>query len=200
MRATLAPLLSWSIASCFVFFICSAFASVGVQSFAPAMFAAAYGLAPLAGASLLTAFLVAGAGGILIGGFIASGTTHHERIAAGGMGAGAIIFLLLALGVVPAPLLLAPVCLGGFLLGVAYPSRDMLVRAAAPRGAIGRTFGVVYCGVDIGAASGPAVLGWLLDYGQPQWTFIAIALVLAANVALAYQAAIRRPVADLNAA
>ena len=77
---------------------------------------------------------------------------------------------------------------------------NMLVRAAAPRGAIGRTFGVVYCGVDIGAASGPAVLGWLLDYGQPQWTFIAIALVLAANVALAYQAAIRRPVADLNAA
>jgi MFS family permease len=163
-----------------------------MQSFAPAMLAAAYGLTPLAGATLLTAFLLSSAAGILVGGFVASSIAHHERAAALGMAGGAVTFALLATSSPPVGLLGPLLCAGGFALGTAYPSRDMLVRAAAPKGAIGRTFGVVYCGTDIGAALGPGAIGWLLDHGRPDWSFLSVALVLAANIVLAYQATRRR--------
>ncbi len=59
-------------------------------------------------------------------------------------------------------------CLGatGFLTGVITPSRDMLVRAAAPPGAEGRAFGIVSTGFNIGGAVGPMLFGWLLDRGH----------------------------------
>jgi predicted MFS family arabinose efflux permease len=52
------------------------------------------------------------------------------------------------------------------------PSRDMLVRAAAPPGATGRTFGVVTTGFNIGGALGPVLYGWLMDHGQPRAVFL----------------------------
>ena len=53
------------------------------------------------------------------------------------------------------PLMLALV-LGatGFLAGVVAPSRDMLVRAASPSGAEGRTFGIVSTGFNLGGVVG----------------------------------------------
>ena len=108
------------------------------------------------------------------------------------MASAAALFALLASASVPVVLLLPALCATGFALGISYPARDMLVRTAAPKGATGRTYGIVYSGVDIGAATGPAVLGWLLDHGRPEWAFLAVAIVLAANVALAFQAAVRR--------
>jgi len=38
-----------------------------------------------------------------------------------------------------------------------------LVRKAAPVKSSGRVFGLVYSGIDVGAAMGPALLGLLLD-------------------------------------
>ena len=46
------------------------------------------------------------------------------------------------LGLAPLPLILA-MSAAGLLSGMIMPSRDMLVRAAAPPGAMGRTFGIV---------------------------------------------------------
>ncbi len=39
----------------------------------------------------------------------------------------------------------------------------MLVRAASPKGAEGRTFGIVSTGFNIGGVIGPIFLGYLLD-------------------------------------
>ena len=50
-------------------------------------------------------------------------------------------------GLGAAPLIVA-MAAAGFLGGLIMPSRDMLVRAAAPPGAVGRTFGVVTTGFN----------------------------------------------------
>jgi len=66
------------------------------------------------------------------------------------------------------------------------PSRDMLVRAAAPPGAMGRAFGVVTMGLNIGGMIGPLMFGFLMDHGAPRWVFGAsvIAMITVAIVAL----------------
>jgi FSR family fosmidomycin resistance protein-like MFS transporter len=51
------------------------------------------------------------------------------------------------------------------------PSRDMLVRAAAPPGMAGRVFGIVTTGFNIGGAIGPMLGGWFMDNGAPRWIF-----------------------------
>ena len=61
--------------------------------------------------------------------------------------------------------------LAGFLSGIIMPSRDMLVRAAAPAGAIGRAFGIVTIGFSIGGTIGPMLFGWILDRGMAHWIF-----------------------------
>jgi len=43
----------------------------------------------------------------------------------------------------------------GFSMGVTAPSRDMLVRAATPRGSSGKVFGFVYSGLDVGSLIAP---------------------------------------------
>jgi MFS family permease len=77
-------------------------------------------------------------------------------------------------------------CCAGLLGGLIIPSRDMLVRAAAPPGAMGRTFGIVTSGFSIGGMVGPLMFGFIMDQGAPQWVFggSVIVMVLTASVAL----------------
>ena len=51
------------------------------------------------------------------------------------------------------------------------PSRDMLVRRAAPPGAAGRVFGIVSTGFNIGGIIGPLLFGWMMDHGSPRSGF-----------------------------
>ena len=69
--------------------------------------------------------------------------------------------------------------LAGFLFGIMQPSRDMLVRKAAPPGAAGRVFGIVSTGFNIGGIVGPILFGWLMDNGEPRWVFGAAVVFMA---------------------
>jgi MFS family permease len=69
------------------------------------------------------------------------------------------------------PLLMAVV---GFGAGLSAPSRDLLIRAAAPKNATGRVYGVVYSGLDVGFALGPLSFGLLMDLGSPASVFVVI--------------------------
>jgi MFS family permease len=64
------------------------------------------------------------------------------------------------------------------------PSRDMLVRAAAPPGQAGAVFGIVSTGFSIGGIIGPPAFGWFIDHGQPQFLFIAAAACMGLGVAM----------------
>ena len=75
--------------------------------------------------------------------------------------------------------------LAGFGTGLAGPSRDMLIKRAAPPGATGRVYGTVYSGLDVGFALAAPVFGWLLDHGQPGGIFGGSALALGLGIASA---------------
>jgi len=64
----------------------------------------------------------------------------------------------------------------GFGAGIASPSRDLLVRAASPKNATGRVYGVVYSGMDCGQAIGPVLFGTLMDAQHAAWVFAGIGL------------------------
>ena len=69
--------------------------------------------------------------------------------------------------------------------GLAGPSRDMLIKRAAPPGATGRVYGTVYSGLDLGFALGSPIFGALLDSGSPGAVFYGAALALLLGVASA---------------
>lgn len=115
----------------------------------------------------LSAFLFASAFGVLAGGVLADRTDKHGYVAAAAFGLAALM-VVLVIKTPLSPALLA-IALGttGFLTGVVAPSRDMLVRAASPVGAEGRTFGIVSTGFNVGGIIGPLLFGLLLDQGMP---------------------------------
>jgi MFS family permease len=141
---------------------------------------------PFAAANLaLTAYLTATALGVLAGGFVADMTRRHCDVAAGGFGLNALIILAIATVGFGSAALVALMGAAGLLSGIIQPSRDMLVRAAAPAGAIGRAFGIVTVGLSIGGIFGPMLFGWIMDRGAPRWVFGASALFMVLTVATA---------------
>lgn len=180
-----------ALVACMAFFITINVAMMGLQSFGAALLQAAWGYAPAVAAGWLTAFIVCAGAGMLAGGFVAAGTRRHERVAAGGTLAAAGVASLLAAHAVPAALAGPLACLAGFAIGLVAPSRDMLVRASTPPGATGRAYGIVYSGVDIGAALGPAIAGALLDRGRPDAAYATVAVALGVTALLGLEIARR---------
>jgi MFS family permease len=168
-----------------VFFILLSLSTSGISNFSVVALMEAYAL-PFSTANLaLTAFLTASAFGVLGGGFVADLTRRHGDVAAIGFAANAVIMLLIAtIGFAP-PVLIAAMGFAGFLSGMIMPSRDMLVRAAAPPGAMGRAFGIVTMGLSIGGTVGPMLFGWIMDRGAPRWVFGASVVFMVLTVAMA---------------
>ncbi|MBV9861913.1 MAG: MFS transporter [Alphaproteobacteria bacterium] len=167
------------------FFALLSLSGSGLTNFSVVALGGAYGT-PLAVANLaLSAYLIATALGVLAGGLVADKTHKHAEVAAGGYAVNALI--VFAIGTVDlgaAPLVTA-MASAGFLGGLIMPSRDMLVRAAAPDGAVGRTFGVVTTGFNIGGAIGPMLFGWIMDEGAPRWVFGASVILMVITAAAA---------------
>lgn len=161
---------------CFAFFLITAMALGGIQSFSSQGLRSLYGMPLVWATAGYTAYMLASAGGMVWGGFVAAKTTRHERtIALGFTGAG-LLALVIAAGMVPS--WMAVMLMGGigFGAGIAGPSRDLLIRAAAPKNATGRVYGVVYSGLDIGLALAPLLFGLLMDARHPAWVFVCIGL------------------------
>jgi MFS family permease len=154
-----------------VFFVLLSLSSSGISNFSVVALMSAYGL-PLSAANLaLSAYLTASAFGVLGGGFVADRTRRHGQVAAIGFAVNAVIILLIGTIGFPPLVLVAAMGTAGFLSGMIMPSRDMLVRAAAPAGAIGRAFGIVSIGLSTGGIIGPMLFGWIMDRGAPHWVF-----------------------------
>jgi MFS family permease len=160
---------------CFFYFVFVTIAGLGLQTFIPTVLGSIYGVSLALATSTLTAYLLGGAAGILTGGFLAARTSRHDRVAAGGMLVAASVLLVVAMGAVPSALLMPVFVLIGFAMGATGPSRDLIVRAATPKGAAGRVYGFVYSGLDLGGIIGPVAFGVMLDHGHPQAMLLAVA-------------------------
>jgi len=166
-----------AILACFAYFVIQTTASIGLQTFTPSALNAGFGVALALANSAVTAYLLGGTAGIFVGGFLAARTDRHDRVAATGLLAGALLAAVVATSP-PLPLLLPIFAAIGFALGSTGPSRDLIVRNATPKGASGRIYGFVYSGLDIGSMLGPVWFGVMLDHGLAPQMFVVVAVLL----------------------
>ena len=168
-----------------IFFMLLGLSSAGIGNFGVVALMSGYGVSFSAANVALTAYLGFSAAGVLAGGILADRTRRHGQVAAACFAINAVIMLVIATVTLPTLLLTALMALAGFLGGVIAPSRDMLVRNAAPPGAAGRAFGIVSTGFNFGGIISPILFGWFMDHALPHWVFGASACFMAATVLLA---------------
>lgn len=156
----------------------------GINNFGVVALMSGYGATYSIANVALTAFLGCSAAGVLAGGFLADHTERHGYVAAACFAANAAIVLLIALVTLPGWALTATMAAAGFLSGVIAPSRDMLVRNAAPPGAAGRAFGIVSTGFNLGGIVSPLLFGWIMDQSAPHWVFGASVIFMVATALL----------------
>lgn len=170
---------------CFSFFFFSTCALSAIQSFAGPALHQLTGL-PLTMTSLVVSgYMLFGAVGIVIGGFWVARSDRLEKIISACLLAAAGMLILVGSGVLPGLVAVGLTALAGFGAGLAGPSRDMLIKQAAPPGATGRVYGTVYSGLDLGYATAAPAFGALLDHGAPSAVFYGSALALSLGVASA---------------
>jgi MFS transporter, FSR family, fosmidomycin resistance protein len=175
---------------CFSFFFWTTAALSAIQSFAGPALGRIYGLPLSVAASVVTGYMLCGALGMVAGGFLIGRAERLERTVALAMAWSAALLLLVATAW-PVPLVAAAsVALAGLGTGISGPSRDMLIRGAAPPGATGRVYGTVYSGLDAGFALAAPVFGWLLDHDRPRLVFAGSALVLVLGILSAASVAV----------
>ena len=187
--AALAFLGSGAVWLCFLFFLITTSAFGVLQNYAPAILHNVYGMALPVATLGLTAYLLGSALGMVAGGFIGSRFDDSDFVIAPSLALSALTSLLLAFGLSPTMAILPLMALIGFGVGVAAPSRDLLVRRAATAqfgaSAYGRVYGFVYSGLDIGLALSPLVFGPMLDAGRYNAPLLGVAALQVAALLLA---------------
>jgi MFS family permease len=168
-----------------IFFTLLSLSNAGIGNFGVVALMSGYGASFPTANIALTAFLGFSAIGVLAGGFLADRTLRHGQVAAACFAINAAIVFVIATVNLPLLLLTAAMGTAGFLGGVIAPSRDMLVRNAAPAGAAGRAFGIVSTGFNIGGIVSPLLFGWIMDQNLPHWVFGASAVFMILTVLLA---------------
>lgn len=170
----------------FGFFFFSTLVLGAVENFGPSLLRDLYGLSLTAATSGLTFYLVGGAGGLVVGGFLVSSGKGQEKVVGLCFMGSAALALLLALVLAPGWSVIGLMAAMGFGVGIAGPSRDMLVRqstvASVGKGAFGRIYGLVYSGADVGLATAPLIFGMLMDAGKPRFVFAGVSVALAIGV------------------
>ena len=167
------------------FFLLLSMSTSGISSFGVVALMSGYGNSFASANLALTGFLGASAVGVLAGGWLADRTARHGQVAAACFALNAVIVLAIAVTTLAPAILIAAMACAGFLSGVIAPSRDMMVRNAAPPGAAGRAFGIVSTGFNIGGIVGPLLFGWIMDQNVPHWVFGASVVFMSLTVLLA---------------
>lgn len=185
--------LTPAIISLTIFFMLLGLSNSGISTFGVVSLMSGYGLLFSTANIALTAYLGASAIGVLAGGFLADRTHRHGDVAAACFAANVVIVVLIAMTSPHPVLLIAMMTLAGFLGGVIAPSRDMMVRKAAPPGAAGRAFGIVSTGFNMSGIFSPILFGWIMDQSMPRGVFWMAAFFMALTVLLAFVTERRKP-------
>ena len=161
---------------CWVFFFFSMASTSSLQSFAPSALFNIYQVPMNVGSYYITLLALGSAAGVLFGGYLAAKLQAPERIVSSCLTITIVMCLLLGTGFIPISLIPILFIGLGFGYGVVAPSRDLLVKTVTPKGVAGRVYGIVYSGIDLGAAVGPFIFGFFMDAGLPKALFFGIVL------------------------
>ena len=167
---------------CFSFFFWSTCALSAIQTFASPSIQATYSLPLEITAFIVTGFMFCGAAGMLIGGFLVGRVQRLEKVISVCMLGSAAMLALVGTGWLPGMAAVVVASLAGFGTGIAGPSRDMLIKRAAPPGATGRVYGTVYAGLGTGFCVAAPVFGFMLDHQMYHSVFFGAALALVLSV------------------
>jgi predicted MFS family arabinose efflux permease len=178
-------LITPTVLSLMAMYVLLSLSTSGISSFSVSALVLGYGIELSPANTALTCFLFASATGVLVGGSLADRTRHHGLVAAGAYALTAMICVTLAVTQPSALIVTLMLGLAGFLTGIITPSRDMMVRAAAPKGAEGIVFGIVSTGFNIGGLIGPLLYASLLDRGHTSAIFAVAAVFMVLTVTLA---------------
>ena len=171
-------LLSRSVMMFFAFFMVSAMAGVGIQSWLITILHQMHGLAIEAASAALTGYMIGATGGILIGGWVADRTEHHlPFVVVLTIGAAALLLLVAGVSLAELPTI-GVLFVAGLMTGASRTPRDVMVKDAAPPGQIGKVFGFVSSGMSLGGAIMPVPYGMIIDAGRPDLVLVVAAALL----------------------
>jgi MFS family permease len=181
------PVVWW----CFGFFFLSTMTLAVVQSFSVSILKAMHGISFESATFTLTAYMLCGAVGMFVGGFVAAKSRHSDRVVASAMASAAVLLALCGAGIFGATLTMVVLAATGFAVGLGGPSRDMMIKKATPKGATGRVYGLVYSGLDTGFAISPILFGAFMDRGWFGATLLGAAATLLLSVVAALGVGVR---------
>ncbi|MHA1567993.1 MAG: MFS transporter [Alphaproteobacteria bacterium] len=153
------------------FFTLNSLGGGGIQNFSVVAMMDLYGATLGQANAALTGYLIAGGAGVLVGGYLADRTNRHELLTVICLGAGCIMVAVAGFPELTIAGGTAAVALGGFLIGIIGPSRDIMVRKLSPRNSIGTAFGIVTTGFTVGGIVAPFIYGVVNDLGRPELVY-----------------------------
>ncbi len=167
---------------CFSFFFWTTCALSAIQSFASPALQKMYALPLSVTSMVVTGYMLCGAAGMVVGGFLVGRVARLERVISVCLVASGALLVLVGSGWLSGMGAVAVAALAGVGTGLASPSRDMLIKRAAPPGATGRVYGTVYSGLDLGFCLAAPVFGALLDRDMTAGIFYGSAAALVLGV------------------
>lgn len=155
---------------CFFFFFFTSMGFAVLQSYSPTIFGKAYGLDLTLASTALTSYLVAAGVGAYIGGYLTNqNKVSSDHVVAISLAFSAIMAVVLAGQWLSSLFVIPLMAMMGFGVGLAAPSRDLMIREATVNklqmSALGKVYGFVYCGMDVGQSLSPLIFGPFLDAG-----------------------------------
>lgn len=175
LRRSLSALVQLRILTMVGFFAVFGMAIAGIKSFAPVLSIKLFELTAGTANATLSAFFVASAVSVLIGGALADRYSPlHLIIALAGIATTltwGIVSDLVAVN--PTQVVVFFVVLGLF-TGLMYPARDRLVALLSGSGSTGTSFGLAFTGGTVGGTFSPVLLGAVIDAGSPRLAFVLI--------------------------
>lgn len=175
------PVVWW----CFGFFFFSTMTLAMVQSFGAGLLRALYDLGFETATVVVSAYMLASALGMLVGGWMAARVMRSDRVVIQCLVAGAVLLGICATGWLPSWAMIGLLVSTGLAIGIGGPSRDLMIRKATPREASGRVYGTVYSGLDAGLALSPLIFGLLMDRQHYNLVLLGGAAVLLAGALMA---------------
>jgi FSR family fosmidomycin resistance protein-like MFS transporter len=168
----------------FLFYVLTSSANIGLTAFAPIYLPALYGVTVETAAYILSVLLFSNALGTLFGGWLADKTPRHDLVLVVSFSIYATLLAIVGTALIPVFLVVGAFVLGGFVRGIVNPSRDMMVRAVAPAGALGTVFAFVSTGFNVGQGIAPLAYGALLDGNLPNEVLYLSAAFMVASILL----------------
>ncbi len=166
-----------------LFFTGLSMAGHGITDFSVSALHLIYDAPLIEAGAVLSAFLFASPVGVLLGGWVADRTEHHDRIAAACFVVIAAMIFTIASVDMSLEAIAVLFAIAGLANGLVAPSRDMLIRAVTPPGEMGKVFGFVSVGYNIGGIVAPVMYGYILDHADPGLLFWIVGFISLGTVA-----------------